>query len=242
MAALGLVAAMINWSILARREGKPEGYGSELAFWMMLSGVLGARVAYVIANYPVFMTNPLEIIRVDRGGLIYYGGFLGAAAALVWFARVRKERLLSVADLAVTGLPLGHAFGRIGCFLNGCCYGSITTVPWAVRAAGAHRHPTQLYESGMNLAIFAFLVAAYLRRDRRQGSILTLYLLVYPAGRFVLEFFRGDERLGMPGLNAAQLVSIALFAAGTGLLVALSMKAGAKHSRTMDSHQGARSE
>jgi phosphatidylglycerol---prolipoprotein diacylglyceryl transferase len=211
--AAGFLAAVANWNILGKINGWPSEFGSELGFWIMLSGILGARVAYVIANVDVFLAKPIEIIRLDRGGLIFYGGFIGAAVCLPVLARRRKVSTLKLADFTVTGLPLGHALGRIGCFLNGCCYGAVTTAPWGVCAQNAVRHPTPLYESAFNLLVYGLLLWFYPRRQR-DGRVLALYLLTYPAGRFLIEFFRGDERLRWLGFNVAQDLSIGLFLVG----------------------------
>lgn len=223
LVACAFLAAVAHWNALARREKRPAGFGSELGFWMMLCGIVGARIAYVAANWDLFRAEPLEILRIDRGGLVYYGGFLGAATGLVILARLRREPVLRLADFAVTGLPLGHAFGRIGCFLNACCYGCPTTLPWGVYSHEACRHPTQLYEAAFNFALYGVLLRFFLRR-KADGRTLALYLVAYPAGRFLIEFVRGDERLRWLGLDAAQAVSVALFLAGVGLWVSLARK------------------
>jgi phosphatidylglycerol:prolipoprotein diacylglycerol transferase len=213
MVALAFLAGVVHWTALGRRERRPPGFGSDLGFWIMLSGILGARLAYVAANWADFAAAPLEIVRIDQGGLIYYGGFLGACACLAIFARRHREPLWSLADFAVTALPLAHALGRIGCFLNGCCYGSITTVAWCVPVEGACRHPVQLYEAGLNLALYFALLWYYPRR-RKDGAVFALYLLTYPPIRFLLEFFRGDARQRWLLFDAAQDISLVLFAIG----------------------------
>ena len=187
LSALGFVAAVWHWNRLARRDGRPAGFGSDFAFLVMFSGILGARLAYVLANAPEYAAHPLEILRIDRGGLIFYGGFLGACAAVYVFARRRGEHPLALGDFGVTGLVLGHAFGRLGCLLNGCCYGRPSDVPWHVWTAEAWRHPVQAYEALFNLALFAVLLRLYPRRPR-EGAVLALYLAAYGAWRFAAEF------------------------------------------------------
>lgn len=216
MVATGFLAALAHWSFMAHRQGREPGFSSELGFWMMVCGIVGARVAYVAANFREFAAHPLDIFLIYKGGLVFYGGLIGAAVGLVAFARLRRERLLGVADLAVSALPLGHAIGRVGCFLNGCCYGSPSCVPWAVHVEGAMRHPVQLYEAAANLAIYLVLLALQLRKPR-PGAVLAIYLLIYPPARFALEFVRGDPRAPLLGLDVAQILSIALFAAGLAL-------------------------
>ncbi|MCX6997361.1 MAG: prolipoprotein diacylglyceryl transferase [Kiritimatiellaeota bacterium] len=224
--ALAFLAVISHWNRLALRTGRPSGFGSELGFWTILAGILGARLAYVLANASEFISHPLEILRMDHGGLVYYGGFIGGGLAVLLFARARREPLWALADFAITGIPLGHAFGRIGCLLNGCCFGAPTGLPWGVCFPGTHDshglpvHPTQIYESVFNLALYGVLLLFYLRGRRAgapTGRVLALYLLLYPPFRFLVEFLRGDERLQALGLNVAQEVSLALFAAGVAL-------------------------
>ncbi len=216
MMAAAFLAAIAHWAWLARRAGRPPAYGYDLAFWLMLAGIVGARINYILANLADFRGAPWTMLRIDQGGLIYYGGFVGAALAAVIFARVRGERLWWLADFAITAIPLGHVFGRIGCFLNGCCYGAPGAAPWCFPLDGTPRHPVQLYEAGWNLAVYLALTCLFLRR-RAEGAVFALYLMLYPAGRFLLEFWRGDQRQMLRGLTIAQWFSLALIATGAAL-------------------------
>lgn len=220
-AALGFMAGVTHWNLLARREKMPEGVGSDLGLVVILGGILGARGAYVLANASHYIAHPAEILRIDQGGLIFYGGVLLAAAAVFFFARKRNLPFLKVGDFTVSALPLGHAFGRTGCFLNGCCYGAPSDVPWAAYCAGAMRHPVQLYEVAFNLALYLGL-HLLLRRQHRPGMVVSVYLVAYGTWRFLIEFLRGDDRLRVPGLDVAQLLSLALVA--TGLLMAYALR------------------
>lgn len=213
MVALGFLAGVVHLTIAGIREGRPAGFGSDLAFWLMLSGILGARVAYVVVNLDYFLQDPWAIIRIDQGGLIFYGGFAGAFIAGIVFARLKHMGIPALADYVIPALPLGHAFGRIGCLLNGCCYGKISNVPWSIFQQGAHRHPVQLYEAVLNLAIYFFLLFLY-RHRRRSGEVLAAYCMAYATGRFFLELLRGDERSAWFGISIGQIVSLGLFAAG----------------------------
>ena len=242
MMVAGFLAGYANWLWLGRKEGRDSNMISDLLFWTMVAGVAGARIAYVVSDWAYFREQPLRVFRVYEGGLIYYGGVAGALLAVLFYAAVRRERLLNFLDFVVTSLPLGHAFGRVGCFLNGCCFGKPTccatgvrfpygSLPWlSQRELGLIGdadsrtqpvHPVQLYESLSNLLIYVLLVFLY-RRRRKEGSVLAAYLLTYPAVRFVLEFLRGDERCRvswMPGLNVAQLVSLCMLACGAILVL-----------------------
>ena len=215
--ALGFLAGITHWNLRAPREGWPREIGSDLGLWIMIGGILGARLAYVLANWSDYAAAPWTIFRIDQGGLIYYGGFVGGAVAVTLFSRQRRRPLLEVADFTIGAVPLGHFFGRIGCFINGCCYGAPAQGPLACAYPfdGVPRHPVQLYEAIGNLGIYFLLLRV---PPRRAGDRLALYLLLYPAWRFMMEFLRGDARWRWGGLTMAQLLSAALFLAGLALL------------------------
>jgi phosphatidylglycerol:prolipoprotein diacylglycerol transferase len=242
MMALGFLAGLINWTILGKKEGKDLNFCSDMLFWIMISGIIGGRLAFVIADIiggdSIYISNPLEIFFIWRGGLIYYGGFIVASIALIVFARVRREKFLALCDLAISSVPLAHVFGRIGCFLNGCCYGKLyngfTSVayprgsaPFAdhVNTGLVHhldRHsknvyPVQLYEAGFNLILFLILLWMF-KHKKKNGHVTVLYFLIYPAGRFCLEFLRGDARVPFMGLSVAQVISIVLIIFALSLL------------------------
>jgi phosphatidylglycerol:prolipoprotein diacylglycerol transferase len=213
MVAAGFLSTILYWSLAGRKESYPTGFASDMALWIIIAGIIGARIAYVLANLPYFLDEPMMIWRIDLGGLIYYGGFIGGIAGVVLFARFHRIPKWRLGDFVISGIPLGHAFGRIGCFLNGCCYGTPCTLPWAVSMHDAVRHPTQLYEVIFNFALFAGLAWFY-QRCRKHGRVLALYLLLYPAWRFCIEFLRGDPRLLLAGLSIAQWISLGLFTLG----------------------------
>ncbi|MDP2989672.1 MAG: prolipoprotein diacylglyceryl transferase [Kiritimatiellota bacterium] len=216
MIAAAFLAFITHLSMLGRREGRSYAFVSDLGFWVMVAGIIGARIAYVLANLNYFIKDPTLIIRVDQGGLIYYGGFLGAVLAAVIYARVKRAPFRPFADFVITALPLGQAIGRIGCFLNSCCYGTPGTWPWCVVVDGVERHPAPLYETIFCLAVYGILLWYYRQRPR-SGRVFALYLILYPLGRFLLEFWRGDERLHWLGMNVAQELSLVLLA--TGILI-----------------------
>lgn len=217
MMAVAFLAGIAHWNWLGRRTGRDASLAGDLAFWLMGGGILGARVAYVLANYRYYLDAPQEIIRIDQGGLIYYGGFIGGTLAFMVFARRRRLPLLELGDFTVTALPLGHAFGRIGCFLNGCC-GGIPAPDRPLIACGLDHYPVQLYEALFNFALYAFLSwRLATTRTLTRGRIVALYLIAYPLERFLIEFLRGDARLRFGALNAAQELSLILLAIGLGL-------------------------
>ena len=224
LAAAGFLSALLTWLWMGRHESRPPGFATDLGFWLMASGIVGSRIAYVVANGSYYLESPLEIVRIDQGGLIFYGGFLLACAALVIFARRHRVPVWHMADFAIPALAIGHALGRMGCFLNGCCYGrpagdafcGIAYPPICEPGKlfpGVPLYPVQLIESACLLVLWLVLVWAYPRR-RKDGAVFALYLVLYPPIRFALEYLRGDERQSWLALDVAQVTSIGLFLAG----------------------------
>ncbi len=211
LAAIGFGAALLHWTRLARREGKAPEYASDIVLWIMIGGILGARIAYVIANWPDYAGNWLRMFRIDQGGLIFYGGFIGGVFAILLLAWRRKENVVDLGDFVISGIPLGHAFGRVGCFLNGCCHGEWTH-HWIGSISGG-RQPTQLYEALGNIGIYYCLARVYERR-KFPGEVVSIYMMAYPALRFAMEFMRGDERHRLGSLSVAQWVSLGIMALG----------------------------
>lgn len=228
MTALGFLAAVAHWAWLGRRQGRPPGLASELGIWVMVGGILGARLLYVTLNLEFYAANPADILRIDKGGQIWYGGFIGGTAAILLMMWIRKEPPRPFTDFVITGVPLGHAIGRLGCFLNGCCYGKPCDLPWAMTTNGVPSHPTPIYATLANLAIYGVLVVWVLRPRYRPGTALALYLTLYPLWRLILQQVRADYPAVWLGLDSAQWTSLALLATG-GVLWALALRPTQPH-------------
>ncbi|NOY82367.1 MAG: prolipoprotein diacylglyceryl transferase [Kiritimatiellaeota bacterium] len=242
-----MVAAgfLLGFTVLQRRAGRGGAVSRDeagnLALTAMLGGIVGARLFYVIENWEEYRRALAEILRIDHGGLVFYGGLFGAVAA-VWL-RCRRKRLpvWEVGDLFAPALPVGHALGRVGCFLNGCCFGR----PWrglfsVLYPPGSDVHhvqrikgicapdsaqclpvfPIQLMAAVMNLAIFGILLLAGPRLARR-GQLFALYVMLYSSMRFFLEFARGDYLVYIGPFTPAQVVCLLLFPVGVVLFVLL---------------------
>ena len=246
--ALGFLLAWQAISCLCRKTGQPSDYLSSLLVWIMVWAVAGARVAYVLEHWTVeFRDAPLAIFRIDQGGLMFYGGFIGAAVTLLVYARLLRKPFLEITDLLLTGLPLGHAFGRVGCFFHGCCYGALTDgllgirfpkgspASWEQTVSGALPQtaeaslpvlPTQFFEAALNAALFALLFALYPKRYRKVGFTSAFYCCAYGVIRFAMEYLRGDQRMALFGLSIGQCISLGVFATGV-ILFARCAAAGA---------------
>ncbi len=210
-----LALAFLICSFLAKRRAVSIGMDGEriLDFTVLLimSGVIGGRIMFVILDLEYFKTRPLDIFKLWEGGLVWYGGFILAVISGAAFLRIYKMPILKTADLMMPYVALGQAIGRIGCFLNGCCYGKPTTLPVGIifnPEQGAVL-PTQLFESAAMFIVYLILR----RRIPANGRTLFLYLIFYSAFRFFVEFLRGDNMLAIMGLTFSQFLSIIVFTA-----------------------------
>jgi phosphatidylglycerol:prolipoprotein diacylglycerol transferase len=197
----------------------------DLALWFMLSAIAGARVMYILL-YPEQFPTPVSWFELNKGGLVFFGGFLFTVLVVIAFAWYQKISLRVLGDLIAPALAWGHAVGRLGCFFNGCCYGRPTTgffgVVFPDLPGRLARIPTQLFESGF-LFVLAVSGSILLRRgwarSLRSGLIWGGYLILYGGFRFVIEFYRDDNRGGFftPWqLSISQI--LALVAIGAGIL------------------------
>lgn len=219
----------------ARRQGMPYERVADLGFYILLGAIVGSRLLYVMLNAGYFISRPLDIFKIWQGGLVFYGGLAAAVALAVWHMRRHSLPVWKTTDLFAPSLAVGHAIGRLGCFSAGCCYGRPAEgLPWAVTftnpeslaAKGIPLHPTQIYESIGEFAIFLFLMS-FKQRKAFDGQLILIYGMAYPVLRFIVEFWRGDEARGMvmPWMSVSQAVSIALFAATLVVYIRLSRRA-----------------
>ncbi|MEW5785906.1 MAG: prolipoprotein diacylglyceryl transferase [Bacillota bacterium] len=224
-----LVAALVLFRE-APREGINPDHVLEAIIVAAAAGLLGSRLLYVALNWELFSGRLLSIFFARFEGLSFYGAFFGGALALLIWGRRRKIDFYKMADLLAPYLALGYAFGRIGCFLNGCCYGEVSSVPWALPVSMADnllRHPVQLYASFGAIIIFVLLKLLRPVRPFSGFNLLALAAL-YGLLRFTTEFFREEPAVWL-GLTTAQLFSLGLTAAAL-LMILTVLAAGAKKS------------
>lgn len=224
-AAAGFILGFATASRRAPRAGIKSEKVFDLAPWLIVGAILGARALYVISYWDKeFAGKSILHIFNMRAGLVYYGGLIGASLAGIIFCRRQKLPLWRVGDVMAPSIALGHAFGRIGCFMTGCCYGTACDLPWAVHfpkhheTAGVGVHPVQLYESALNFLFYAGLAWLY-RRRKFDGQVFAAYLIGYAILRTTTEMFRGDyTQYYLGGIaTPGQTVSIIIMAAGLGL-------------------------
>ena len=225
----------------ATRRGVTVGIAREdigdITLWLMVGAIVGARTVYVLTYWQdEFAHGPIsEIFMIQHGGLVYYGGLIGASLAGGLAIRWKKLPLWKTADVLAPSIALGSVFGRIGCLLNGCCYGRPCTLPWAIRFPADHPtggvpvHPTELYDAGLNLLLYGFLAWLF-GHKKFEGQVFATYLLCYALTRSTVELFRGDYNVAHQhfGLTPAQLVSVPIFFTGLALAAILSRRSQAK--------------
>jgi phosphatidylglycerol:prolipoprotein diacylglycerol transferase len=200
-----LVGAVVFYLAARRKRLATEGMGY-VAFAGLVGGVLGAKwTEWVLVNYPTFAAQPAAMLDPRWGGRTLIGGVVVGWIA-VEIAKWRLGIKRSTGDLFALALPAGEAFGRIGCFFNGCCYGTPSHVAWAMYQHDAWRHPTQIYSSIVAIALFAVLITL---RDKmpREGDLFRLYLVLFGVSRFMLEFLR-ERNVSFGGLSWAQWVCL----------------------------------
>lgn len=228
MVAIGFLCALAVARKQFERFNLPADQLDRVVLFIMIAGLLGARTLYfALENFELLQADPLSFFRIWEGGLVFYGGVIGGLVTLAVYARLHHLPFLSMTDAFSAPLLLGHAFGRVGCFAAGCCYGKPSDLPWAVvfehPASLAPRfaslHPTQLYESAGNLLLF-FAALALSRRRLGAGMLSAFYAVSYGSFRFAMEFLRNDDRGGTYfGGSPSQVVAVLLVICGIGLFV-----------------------
>ena len=221
---LMLVLAFFACSYLSSLQARKEQMDGEqifnLFFFIFISGVIGSRVFYVLMNISFYLHNPLEIIMLQHGGMAWFGGLIFGSAAAVLFIKRHKMNLLKTLDLVVPFIALGQAIGRIGCLLNGCCYGRESAFGLYFKVFDKTLIPTQLYSSLLLLLIFIIL---RFKQDRKHlpGEILCSYLFLYSLKRFFIEFLRNDSPRMFYGLTIFQVLSLIVFIVSLGIFIRL---------------------
>lgn len=225
MSAIGMLSALVLLGFTRKLTRFSEDQALSAALWAIILGFLGAKVLYWIVEWRQVIADPGYLLRTLREGFVFYGAFIGGLGGVAIYAARHKFPFFSLTDYFVPALVLGHAFGRIGCFLAGCCYGevcetaiSVTFPAGGLAPAGVPLLPTQLLESGFLFLLCAALVVI-LSRKKPFGTVTAWYMVLYGAWRFVIEFFRDDERGFVGALSTSQFISIFLVLGGAALLL-----------------------
>ena len=235
--AVAYLAALQLAVVRARRIGVDGSKIMDLGIYLIIAALVGAKAMLIAVDFKYFVTQPREMLSLVRAGGVFYGGLIAALLVAVWLVRRYNLALWTTADLFAPGIALGHVIGRFGCLMAGCCYGRPTSVPWAItftnpEAAanvgtplGVPLHPTQLYDAGAELAILLLLLSTERRGKTFSGRTFWLYVLLYGISRFVIEFFRGDDRGVILGVSTSQFVSLIAVPVAILMLVRLRARA-----------------
>ncbi len=219
---IGIFAAALLAVLLCKRK-KIEKFDIVCsAIYTMIGAIVGSKLLFLIVSFRQIIELQLDLVAIIKGGFVFYGGFLGGLLGLFIYAKQFKLEFLPLLNLYATVLPLGHAFGRVGCFFGGCCYGvphqGFLSVTYEETLGLTPLHTPllaiQLIEAFFLLVIFAILLIVFLRTKDSFCFATNIYLFCYSLLRFTLEFWRGDaERGGLWSLSTSQWVSLGLFIA-----------------------------
>src|SRR5712692_1847648 len=229
---LGLQLAMVR----AQARGLDSVRVLDLGIYIIISALVGAKLLLLVTDFRTFSANPRELLTLARSGGVFYGGLiLAVAVALIYIRRIGLP-LWTTCDVFAPGIALGHVIGRFGCLFAGCCYGRPTTLPWGITfrdpfaAANVGTplnvplHPTQLYEAGVEGLILAVLLTTERKGRPFSGRTFWLYMLLYAISRFIIEFYRGDERGTVGMFSTSQFISLLLAPLAIVMLVYLSRR------------------
>ncbi|MEA4915471.1 MAG: prolipoprotein diacylglyceryl transferase [Christensenella sp.] len=238
MSALGMLAAFVLLGFARKHTRFSEDQALSAALWAIIMGLIGAKVLFWLVEIDQIIADPSYLLHTLREGFVFYGALIGGLGGVAIYSLIKKLPFFSLTDYFIPALVLGHAFGRIGCFFAGCCYGmecetpiSITFPAGGAAPAGVPLLPTQLMES-----VFLFLLCAFLvwrlTKKKPFGTVSGWYMVLYGVWRFVIEFFRSDERGAVGALSTSQFISLFVFAGGVALL--LLVKFGALKKTVLD--------
>ena len=233
-----LAAAYLFGLQLARVRAKQRGLDAnrvlDLGIYIIISALVGAKLLLLITDFKSLTADPRELLTLARSGGVFYGGLIVAVIVALWYIRRVGLPLWTTCDVFAPGIALGHVVGRFGCLFAGCCYGKPTTRPWGITFTdpfaaanvgtplGVALHPTQLYEAGAELLILIILLATERKGRPFPGRTFWLYMLLYAISRFIIEFYRGDDRGTVGMFSTSQFISIVLAPLAIVMLVYLS--------------------
>ena len=236
----GLQVALVR----ARRHGLDPNRVMDLGIYVIISALIGAKLMLLIVEFEHFSLSLADLWVLLRSGGVFYGGLFLAVPVALWYMRRHRMPTWPTCDIFAPGIALGQAIGRIGCLMAGCCFGRPTSMPWGITFTnplaasnvgtplGVTLHPTQLYESGVDLFIFAFLLLTERRGRPFHGRTFWGYALLYGIARFIIEIYRGDERgTVFDVLSTSQFLSILVVPLSLAMLLRLGRQGAPKPGR-----------
>lgn len=230
MIAIGIIVA----GVMFLKKGKEKGYDEDkltnLMIFAVIGGILGGKLLYILVNIKDYINNKSLFYKFGEGFVVYGAIILGLITIYIC-AKKYKLNFLKVLDCAVPGVAIAQGFGRIGCFLAGCCYGRPTDLFVGVMfpldslaPSGVYLHPTQIYSSVFDFLLGACLVIYSRNKNNKDGKVSCMYIIAYSIGRFIVEFLRNDDRGGMWLLSTSQWIAAGTLVAGIVLLIIINKK------------------
>lgn len=227
--AIGALLGILIADLRAKKESMDSNLVFDVSLWGLVAGLIGAKLTHILSHFGEFLKDPKSFLTTD--GFVVYGGVILGILAGWLICRIKKVPFLKFADLIIPSISIGQGFGRIGCFLAGCCYGKPTDTILGVffpagssAPSGVSLLPTQLFSSAGNFLIFAALLVFYRYQKQYWGRTTGMYLVLYGVGRFIIEFFRGDTRTYFGPLSSNQYVSILFVLLGLILIFVIAKK------------------
>lgn len=225
--AMGFTAALLVTIKIGKAQGIKSQQVMDMGFIMILWAIIGSRLTYVIINFSYYKNDPINILKIWEGGLVFSGGLITVLLAMSWYIKRHHLSFWKIGDLWAPGIAIGQSIGRIGCFMAGCCYGIPTDLKWgmvfthpqSLAPLNIPLHPTQLYASLSGLIIFLVLMVLQAKK-KFEGQVFIWLLILHSTSRLAIERFRGDYRGLIPGteMSTTQLLSILILIASIVML------------------------
>lgn len=223
MIGLGFLIAYLLLGYRAKKYKLSEDHATNIAICVLIFGFLGGKLLYILVEFKSFLQDPLSVIGSE--GFVVYGGIITGILTIYIYCKIKKLDFLRYFDILAPEVAVNQAFGRIGCFLAGCCYGretesaiGVVFPEGALAPAGVKLLPTQLFSAGADFAL-AVILMVYARKTKYKGNVSALYLLLYSIGRPVIEYFRNDNRGAVGTLSTSQFISIFMFLFAVGFMI-----------------------
>ena len=242
-----LAAAYLLGLQLARVRASARGLDAnrilDLGIYIIIAALVGAKLLLLVTDFDAFRSNPRELLTLARSGGVFYGGLILAVVVALFYIRKIGLPLWTTCDVFAPGIAVGHVVGRFGCLFAGCCYGKPTNLPWGITFRDPFAqanvgtplnqplHPTQLYEAGAELIILIVLLTTERKGRPYPGRTFWLYMLLYAVSRFVIEFYRGDERGSVGIFSTSQFISVLLAPLAIGMLLYLARQSAPEPKR-----------
>lgn len=219
MIAIGIMVALLMLLKLSNKFGYDEDDIWGLFFQSVIVGLLGGKLLWIITEIDYIIDNPKILLDVGTG-FVVYGALIAGMLSIYLYCRKKKWNFLNILDITVPGVAIAQGFGRVGCFLAGCCYGAPTHSHYGVvfptnslAPSDVRLYPTQVYSSIFDF-ILGFILLWYLKKKNKDGKVAGLYLILYSVGRFIIEFLRNDPRGSVGVLSTSQFIAIFTFIFG----------------------------